>query len=99
MKSELCQSVGNHVCIEPDFICELGCNITFGNNVFLNFGCIIFDMGEVTIGDDSIINAGSVVTKDIPSGMITAESHTDGPTLELFILFPPREAFRSYSPR
>lgn len=126
IKSELFRSVGNNVFIEPDFICELGCNITLGNNVFLNFGCIIFDMGEVTIGDnvmfgprvglyttnhafdaqeridnvviskpihigsrvwlaadvkvvqgvtigdDSIIGAGSVVTKDIPSGVIAA---------------------------
>ena len=126
IKTELFRSVGKNVFIEPDFICELGSNITIGDNVFINFGCIIFDMGEVTIGnnamfgprvgiyttnhafdaeerianvvvskpihignrvwlsadvkivqgvtigDNSIIGAGSVVTKDIPPNVIAA---------------------------
>jgi len=126
IKKELFRSVGKGVFIEPDFICEMGNNITIGDNTFFNFGCIIFDMGEVTIGnnvmfgprvgiyttnhafdpierinnvvvskpvkignrvwvaadvkilqgvtigDDSIIGAGSVVTHDIPSGVIAA---------------------------
>ena len=29
-------------------------------------------MGGVSIGDDTIIGAGSIVTKDIPSGVIAA---------------------------
>lgn len=124
IKKELFRSVGKNVFIEPDFICEMGNNISIGDNTFFNFGCIIFDMGEVTIGnnvmfgprvgiyttnhafdpierinnvvkskpvkignrvwvaadvkilqgvtigDDSIIGAGSVVTHDIPSGVI-----------------------------
>ena len=48
---QLFRSVGKNVFIEPDFICEMGNNITIGDNVFMNFGCIIFDMGEVTIGN------------------------------------------------
>lgn len=126
LKRDLFRSVGRNVFIEPDFICEMGNNITIGNDVFMNFGCIIFDMGEVvigsnvmfgprvgiyttnhafdpdervanvvkskpvyignrvwvaadvkivqgvTIGDDSIIGAGSVVTHDIPAGVIAA---------------------------
>ena len=123
---KLFRSVGKNVFIEPDFICEMGSNITIGDHVFMNFGCIIFDMGEVTIGnnvmfgprvgiyttnhaldpdyrsalgvvskpvhignrvwiaadvkivqgvtigDDSIVGAGSVVTKNIPAGVIAA---------------------------
>ena len=126
IKRQLFRRVGKNVFIEPDFICEMGNNITIGDHVFMNFGCIIFDMGEVTIGDnvmfgprvgiyttnhafdpeeridnvviskpvhignrvwiaadvkivqgvtigdDSIIGAGSVVTKDIPAGVIAA---------------------------
>lgn len=126
IKRQLFRRVGKNVFIEPDFICEMGNNISIGDNVFMNFGCIIFDMGEViignnvmfgprvgiyttnhafdpderianvviskpvhignrvwvaadvkiiqgvTIGDDSIIGAGSVVTKDIPAGVIAA---------------------------
>lgn len=37
-----------------------------GDNVFLGAGCKI--VGPVTIGDNVIIGANSVVTKDIPSG-------------------------------
>lgn len=107
-----------------DFRCEFGKNITIGDNVYINFGCIILDCAEVTIGsntllgpniglyaanhstdateringgcygkpihignsvwlggdvkvlagvtigDNSIIGAGSVVTKNIPSNVI-----------------------------
>ncbi len=119
-------SVGENVWIEPDFRCEFGKNITIGNDVYINFGCVILDCGHVTIGnntligpnvglfsgnhttdaeeraagglipkpitignrvwlcgnvtvvpgvtigDDTIIGAGSVVTHDIPSGVIAA---------------------------
>lgn len=123
---ELLESVGKNVWIEPDFRCEFGKNITIGNDVYINFGCIILDcarvtigdnalfgpnigiyplnhaidaeervkggctgtpvhigkrvwlggdvkiLAGVTIGDDTIIGAGSVVTKSIPSGVIAA---------------------------
>ena len=126
IKKQLFRHVGKNVFIEPDFICEMGNNISIGDDTFFNFGCIIFDMGEVTIGkkvmfgprvgiyttnhafdpaeriqnivvskpiyigdrvwvaadvkilqgvtigDDSIIGAGSVVTHDIPAGVIAA---------------------------
>ena len=124
--NEMFKKVGHNVWIEPDFRCEFGKNITIGDNVYINFGCIILDCGEVTIGNDtllgpnigiypvnhaldaqeringgciskpvhikeqvwlggdvkilagvtigakSIIGSGSVVTKDIPSGVIAA---------------------------
>lgn len=124
--SRLFKSVGRNVWIEPDFRCEFGKNISIGNDVYINFGCVILDCGQVcigdntligpnvglfsgnhttdaeeraagglipkpitigsrvwlcgnvtvvpgvTIGDDTIIGAGSVVTKDIPSGVIAA---------------------------
>ncbi len=122
----LFKSVGRNVWIEPDFRCEFGKNISIGDDVYINFGCIILDCGQVrignntligpnvglfsgnhsidpeeraagglipkpisignrvwlcgnvtvvpgvTIGDDSVIGAGSVVTHDIPSGVIAA---------------------------
>ncbi len=123
---KLFKSVGKNVWIEPDFRCEFGKNITIGNDVYINFGCVILDCGQVrignstligpnvglfsgnhttdaeeraagglipkpitignrvwlcgnvtvvpgvTIGDDTIIGAGSVVTHNIPSGVIAA---------------------------
>jgi len=121
---KLFKHVGKDVWIEPDFRCEYGSNITIEDNVYINFGCIILDcadvtigshtllgpniglytanhsinateringgcyskpihigknvwlggdvkvLGGVSIGDNTIIGAGSIVTKDIPSNVI-----------------------------
>lgn len=44
--------------------------IEVGNNVFIGFKTII--MPGVTIGDNVVIGAGSVVTKDIPANTVAA---------------------------
>lgn len=44
--------------------------ITVGDNVW--FGACVLVMGGVTIGSDSVIGAGSVVTRDIPAGVFAA---------------------------
>ena len=44
--------------------------ITIGNRVWIGGGCTI--LSGVTIGDDTVIGAGSVVTHDIPSGVLAA---------------------------
>lgn len=126
LMQRLFKSVGKNVWIEPDFRCEFGKNIIIGDDVYINFGCVILDCGQVsigkgtligpnvglfsgnhttdaeerangglipkpitigdrvwlcgnvsvvpgvTIGNDTIIGAGSVVTRDIPSGVIAA---------------------------
>lgn len=38
---KLFKNIGENVWIEPDFRCEFGKNITIGDNVYINFGCII----------------------------------------------------------
>ena len=52
---QLFKHVGTEVWIEPDFRCEFGKNIVIGNNVYINFGCIILDCAEVTIGDNVLL--------------------------------------------
>ncbi|KXF79957.1 sugar O-acetyltransferase [Enterovibrio coralii] len=47
---------------------EYGLPITIGNNVWLGGGVIV--LPGVTIGENSVIGAGSVVTKDIPANVI-----------------------------
>ena len=42
--------------------------IRIGNDVWIGGGCRI--LGVVTIGDGSVIGAGSVVTHDIPAGVL-----------------------------
>lgn len=43
-------------------------SVRIGNNCWIGAGVLV--MPGVTIGDDSVIGAGSVVTKDIPSGVV-----------------------------
>lgn len=47
---------------------EYGIDITIGNNVWLGGNVCV--MPGVTIGDNAVIGAGSVVTKDIPDNAI-----------------------------
>ena len=49
---------------------EYALPITIGNNVWI--GAQVCVLPGVTIGDDSVIGAGSVVTKDIPAGVLAA---------------------------
>ncbi len=44
--------------------------ITIGNNVWI--GCHVVINPCITIGDNSVIGAGSVVTKDIPPNVVAA---------------------------
>lgn len=44
--------------------------ITVGSNVWIGGNVAV--LPGVTIGDDTVIGSGSVVTKDIPSGVIAA---------------------------
>ena len=44
--------------------------VRIGNRVWIGAGCHLNP--GVTIGDDSIIGSGSVVTRDIPPGVIAA---------------------------
>lgn len=52
---QLFKKIGKNVWIEPDFKCEFGKNITIEDNVYINFGCIILDCSEVTIGSNTLI--------------------------------------------
>jgi maltose O-acetyltransferase len=44
--------------------------ITIGNDVWIGGSCVI--LPGITIGDNSIVAAGSVVTKDVPANTIVA---------------------------
>lgn len=49
---------------------EYGIDITIGNNVWIGGNVCV--LPGVTIGDNAVIGAGSVVTKDIPANVIAA---------------------------
>ena len=44
-------AVGADCVVRPPFFCDFGYNIRLGNNVFMNFNCVILDINEVSIGD------------------------------------------------
>jgi maltose O-acetyltransferase len=52
--------------------CEAAQPITIGDNVWLGGGVIVCP--GVTIGADTVVGAGSVVTKDLPSGVVAVGS-------------------------
>ncbi len=52
---QLFKKIGRNVWIEPDFRCEFGTNITIDDGVYINFGCIILDCAEVTIGSHTLL--------------------------------------------
>ena len=56
--------------VKPPFYCDYGFNITLGNDVMLNYGCVLLDVCPITIGDKTLIGAGSVVTKSMPANVI-----------------------------
>lgn len=68
---QLFKNVGENVWIEPDFRCEFGKNITIGDNVYINFGCIILDCSEVTIGSHTLLG---------PNIGLYAANHSTGAT-------------------
>lgn len=49
---------------------ESGCDIRIGSGVWIASGSIV--IGGVTIGDNAIVKAGSIVTRDVPSGAVVA---------------------------
>ena len=60
-------AVGEDCMIRPPFHCDYGYNIRLGRGVFMNFGCVILDVVEVSIGDFTQIGPGvQILTADHP---------------------------------
>jgi maltose O-acetyltransferase len=67
---ELFAEVGEGAWIEPPFHCDYGWNITLGERVYLNFGCVILDCAPVTLGP---------LTKLGPAVQLCAAAHPVDP--------------------
>lgn len=52
---ELFASLGKGVSIEPRFHCDYGYNIHIADRVFMNCGCVLLDVCEITIGEDTLL--------------------------------------------
>ena len=75
----LFKAVGKNVWIEPNFRCEFGKNISIGNDVYINFGCVILDCGQVKIGNQVLI--GPNVGIYDANHALDAEERMDGALL------------------
>ncbi len=65
--SEGLGAVGKNVAIRAPFYCDYGYNIRLADGVFMNFGCVILDVAEVTIGEATAIGPGvQILTADHP---------------------------------
>jgi len=60
-------AVGKGAVIRPPFHCDFGYNISLGDDVFLNFNCVILDVVTVSIGAGTQIGpAVQIYTADHP---------------------------------
>ena len=67
--------VGRDVVIRPPFFCDFGYNIHVGDEVFLNFNCVILDVVGVEIGDRTQIGpAVQIYAADHPRDPETRRS-------------------------
>ena len=60
-------TVGERVYVRPPFHVDYGYNIHLAAGVFLNFGCVILDVGRVEIGELTQVGPGTqILTADHP---------------------------------
>jgi len=45
---------GEGLWLQPPFYCDYGYNIKTGNKVFFNFNCVVLDVMQVTIGNNTL---------------------------------------------
>lgn len=45
-------------------------NVRIGKRVYINTGCLMMSAGGITIGDNAVVGASSVVTKDVSPNTI-----------------------------
>ncbi|MBI9018227.1 MAG: sugar O-acetyltransferase [Phycisphaerae bacterium] len=55
---ELLGVVGKNINIEPPFFCDYGFNINLGDNVYMNFNCVMLDCASISIGNNTLIGPG-----------------------------------------
>lgn len=51
-------AVGANSVIRPPFYCDYGYNVFLGQDVFINFNCVMLDVCEIRIGDKTLIGPG-----------------------------------------
>lgn len=55
---ELLGTIGIDSQIEPPFYCDYGSLIFLGENVFINYNCVLLDCNKIVIGDNCMLAPG-----------------------------------------
>ena len=53
--TELFGKIGSNAVITPPFYCDYGGNIYAGDNLYMNFGCVILDCNTVHLGNNVLL--------------------------------------------
>ena len=73
--AERLATIGRGVVVRSPFHCDYGFNISLGDEVFINFNCVILDVVAVSIGDKTQISPGvQILTADHPRDPAERES-------------------------
>ncbi len=48
-------AVGRNVEIKPPFFCDYGCHIFAGDNIYINYDCVILDCNKVYLGSNVLL--------------------------------------------
>ncbi|CAG7731048.1 unnamed protein product [Allacma fusca] len=76
LKELLSPESSNKVFIEPNFRCDYGFNLTFGENSYMNFDCCILDCAPVKIGKNFLAGPGvHIYTGTHPTDPIERRTH------------------------
>lgn len=71
---DLFGKIGSNPIITPPFYCDYGCHIYAGDNLYMNYGCVILDCNTVYLGDNLLC---------APYVQIYTAHHPIDPTLRL----------------
>ena len=72
MLPDIFGEVGEDVWIEPQLTCAFGKTVKIGRGTYINSNLTLVDDYKITIGDNSVIGAGSVVLRDVPANTVAA---------------------------
>lgn len=77
--AQLLGAMGTKIEIEPPFYCDYGYNIIAGENLYMNFGCVVLDCNRVTIGQD--VQCGPYVQIYAAHHPLDSKKRSEGPEL------------------
>lgn len=55
-------AVGERTWVESPFMCDYGENIFLGDDVYIGYNCIFQDDNRITVGDGTLIGAGTILS-------------------------------------